>query len=100
MRHPHSAIKYLIKSGQLKRPEICFNCNKKSFIVAHHPDYAHPYKTIWLCQKCHNLQHKQIKSENMQIYYHYFPNRKKPLPVKKTKSIEIWQISQLLPDGD
>lgn len=50
-----------IKLGKLKRPELCERCtNKKP--QAHHPNYEFPLQVLWLCSKCHALEHHPIKA--------------------------------------
>ena len=99
MIDPNHAIHLLIKSGQLKRPEKCRYCGKKDFIIAHHPDYALPYKTAWICRSCHSKMHKQIKAQNRHLMRKRDRN-KKPLPLIGCKNLEIFQISSLLPGFD
>ena len=48
-----------LKAGKLFK-EACITCgNQKS--QAHHPDYNKPLLVVWLCRKCHQLEH--LKAE-------------------------------------
>jgi hypothetical protein len=40
----------------------CLICHSKENIVAHHPDYNKPLEVIWLCQKCHQRLHGNLKA--------------------------------------
>ena len=53
-----------IKSGKLKRPDKCSECNKETTIHAHHPNYKKPLKIMWLCPKCHKNWHKKHGFQN------------------------------------
>jgi len=47
-------VKREIKSGRLKKPEICPRCGRTdSRIEAHHDDYSKPAQIEWLCSLCH-----------------------------------------------
>lgn len=54
-----SRVKRAIKSGYIKRPEICSECSRKIFVEGHHIDYHRPYAVVWLCRACHILAHKE-----------------------------------------
>jgi hypothetical protein len=61
-----SATKRAIKSGVLRRPDVCETCGNavpacadgRSRIQAHHCDYNKPLDVMWLCDKCHREWHK------------------------------------------
>jgi len=51
-----------IRSGRMKRLP-CIKCGAiKS--QAHHEDYSKPLEVIWLCQKCHNVEHAKSSKSN------------------------------------
>ena len=54
-------LKYAIKKGEIIRPNICPKCKKKKKIEGHHEDYSKPLEVEWVCRKCHNLIHKNLK---------------------------------------
>ena len=55
------ALNHALQSGKLFK-EACTNCgNQKS--EGHHPDYSKPLLVVWLCRKCHKLEHTQAESE-------------------------------------
>jgi hypothetical protein len=37
--------------GRIYR-EPCFSCAHESS-QAHHPDHAHPFRVVWVCNECH-----------------------------------------------
>lgn len=47
-----------LERGNLK-PQPCEVCGSKSFIVAHHDDYAKPLDVRWLCRTDHKHHHHQ-----------------------------------------
>ena len=50
-------LKYAIKTGKIKRPNRCSDCNKKCKPEGHHPDYNKPLEVIWMCSQCHKNRH-------------------------------------------
>lgn len=43
-------------------PLVCEHCRKPSKIMhRHHPDYSKPKKIVWMCPKCHGLEHRKDK---------------------------------------
>lgn len=56
----HNVISHQIVSGKLIKPEACFNClSEISKLEAHHKNYNKPLDVIWLCKKCHSMQHRK-----------------------------------------
>jgi len=51
------ALNNEIKAGRLKR-QGCSRCHEPK-AEAHHPDYNQPLKVIWLCRKCHVMEHSK-----------------------------------------
>lgn len=58
-RSCHFKVYHAIKKGRLIRPETCEKCNEKKQLHAHHEDYMKPLEVMWLCIKCHHLQHNK-----------------------------------------
>lgn len=52
-----------VRAGTMKAPENCTGCSLPKKLQAHHPDYNKPLDVIWLCSRCHKLQHK-IEASN------------------------------------
>lgn len=50
--------KYLIRKGELNRPNNCDECNLICKPQGHHCDYNKPSDIIWLCVGCHRDWHK------------------------------------------
>jgi len=50
-------VQYAIKTGKIKKPNICETCKEKRKLVAHHEDYDFPFKINWLCYSCHKNLH-------------------------------------------
>lgn len=53
----HAAMFWAIKSGALKRGEICESCGLMCKTFGHHDDYSKPLQVIWLCKSCHTKKH-------------------------------------------
>jgi hypothetical protein len=56
-----------IQRGEITRPDECSRCGTayrfkdgRTAIQAHHPDYTKPLDVIWLCQRCHHEEHKEV----------------------------------------
>ena len=51
-----------IRDGLVKKVEYCQFCNSNNSIHAHHWNYSNTYvfDVIWLCSKCHGLEHRRI----------------------------------------
>lgn len=58
-RYVRRMLHQAVARGDLKRPENCELCKKKSKINAHHTDYGQPLSVTWLCSKCHTTVHNQ-----------------------------------------
>jgi len=54
----HILLSNAVKSGKIKKPTKCSNCNKRTMIHGHHENYHKPLDVIWLCPVCHKLLHK------------------------------------------
>ena len=46
--------------GVINKPLSCERCEETENIQGHHPDYNKPLEVIWLCPKCHGLEHKRL----------------------------------------
>ncbi len=57
-----SRFTYAIRTGRIKRPNTCSHCKKEGFIEGHHADYSKPLDVIWLCKKCHALEHQRLET--------------------------------------
>lgn len=55
------AVKRAIRSGHIVRPEACSSCGAVGRIEAHHHDYSKPLDVMWLCFKCHRIEHGQYR---------------------------------------
>ena len=62
-------MNWAIGEGFLVRPKKCSRCrkfgslSKRGNVIAihgHHPDYRFPFLIVWLCGKCHTLEHMRI----------------------------------------
>lgn len=51
-----------VKLGKVIRPSTCSRCQEKAKVQGHHPDYSKPLEVIWLCSKCHGLEHHPIQA--------------------------------------
>ena len=66
-------LRNAVLMGDILRPSVCSSCKLPSRIEAHHPDYSKPLDVIWLCGKCHRLEHllmeklERIKKSNNEM---------------------------------
>ena len=51
--------KKLETAGVLVRPDECKQCGREGTVHAHHLDYDHPEKVVYLCRWCHEEEHWQ-----------------------------------------
>lgn len=54
----HSMINSAVRSGKMKKADICEKCSSTFSIHAHHDDYNFPLTVRWLCASCHNAWHR------------------------------------------
>ena len=54
----HNLFRSALRSGKLKRPEVCEKCGRLGDIQGHHADYSKPLQVEWLCSYCHARLHK------------------------------------------
>lgn len=52
-----NAVYEAVKSGKLKKPNTCEECNKKCDPDGHHDDYEKRLDVRWLCRSCHAHHH-------------------------------------------
>ena len=50
-------VQYAIKTGKIKKPNMCEACKEKRKLIAHHDNYEFPLKVRWLCYSCHKNLH-------------------------------------------
>ena len=50
-----SYAKVYLKRGKLTKSP-CANCGNHTTEM-HHPDYSRPLHIVWLCEKCHDMEH-------------------------------------------
>lgn len=46
-------LQWLVKSGQIEKPDVCSQCGSDYFVDGHHEDYSKPEVVEWLCRLCH-----------------------------------------------
>lgn len=59
----HRAVYYAVKTGRLVRPSNCSKCFIECKPQAHHHngyDLQNLLNVIWLCNKCHTFEHKEV----------------------------------------
>lgn len=55
----HQVVQRAVRTGKIKRPSRCSRCRRKSQVIhGHHRDYSKPLEVVWLCAKCHKLEHR------------------------------------------
>lgn len=47
------------RRGLLEAPVSCQHCGKTNKLQKHHPDYSRPLFVLWLCTKCHGIEHQK-----------------------------------------
>lgn len=56
----HSLVSNEIRSGRMKKPDACSQCDSKDRVIhGHHDDYTKPLDVRWLCVICHKKWHKE-----------------------------------------
>lgn len=54
-------LKHAIATGQVIKPSTCEQCGKApKNLHGHHEDYNKPLVVIWLCPKCHRIEHGRL----------------------------------------
>lgn len=53
----HRAVQNALRSGKLRRPARCRQCNSRGTLHGHHADYSRPLEVLWLCELCHRKVH-------------------------------------------
>lgn len=66
-KNAHTKVKRAIERGIIKRPNRCESCWKECVPEAHHPDYNRPLYVVWLCKKCHVIEHKIINEQKRRM---------------------------------
>lgn len=52
-----SIMNHAIRAGALRRG-TCERCGSMEHVEGHHPDYSKPLDVVWLCAKCHKIEHR------------------------------------------
>ena len=56
------ALRHAVDRGEvIKKP--CEKCGILK-VDGHHTDYTKPFDVIWLCRKCHHVEHKKLKPKS------------------------------------
>ena len=56
------ALTYAVAAGKTGKPVHCEICASTDRIHGHHHDYSKPLDVWWLCDHCHKLLHRLIRS--------------------------------------
>jgi len=57
----HAKVHRAVKNGSLVRKECCERCGLKCKTEGHHKDYSKPLDVMWLCRKCHAMNHRKAE---------------------------------------
>lgn len=57
-KHAHRILNNALRDKKITKPWVCEECNTKTDLCGHHPDYAKPLEVNWLCKRCHINWHK------------------------------------------
>ena len=50
-----------VRDGRKEKPSICSECFRSDLqIQGHHPSYLRPLDVVWLCTRCHGLEHRRL----------------------------------------
>lgn len=53
-------VRTAIKTGKMKKPDVCAWCGRSGQLEGHHTDYAKPLEVLWLCKSCHRTLHNGL----------------------------------------
>ncbi len=59
-RNARSRVIYKIKTGKLKRPDSCEQCQTPGPTEAHHLGFTKRSKVVFLCKTCHRQAHADV----------------------------------------
>ena len=55
-----AALRNAVVSGTVIKPKSCSRCGiTDKPLHGHHFDYSKPLEVLWLCKKCHGLEHSK-----------------------------------------
>lgn len=63
----YKAVNAALKDGTLVR-QPCAKCGK-SKTDAHHRNYNKPLEVMWLCRRCHLIEHRNFKSKKKECRF-------------------------------
>ena len=55
-------VHWAVRAGVIEKPDRCERCGTKPpprRLHAHHPDYSKALDVVWLCSRCHGLEHRR-----------------------------------------
>lgn len=59
--------RYLLKSGKLFLPDICYFCHRPGCDEIHHIDYSDANRVARVHKKCHRVHHNKDRVEKYSI---------------------------------
>ena len=62
-RKEHVVVNKAVRSSEIIKPLFCTRCWNVGVLHGHHTDYARALDVIWLCPKCHGMEHGKRKIE-------------------------------------
>jgi hypothetical protein len=57
-----SAVNNALRDKRITKPDHCEICASTDRIHGHHHDYSKPLDVWWLCDHCHKLIHRLMRS--------------------------------------
>jgi len=51
-----------VKRGEIMKKKNCEKCGLEKKLQGHHPDYNKPLDVVFLCHKCHEIEHKKLSN--------------------------------------
>jgi ribosomal protein S27AE len=83
MKSPVFLVAEAIRKGVLIR-KSCERCGAAK-TDAHHEDYSKPLDVIWLCRKCHQQRHRELRQGSTEFVAFPYPR----YSIEKVASVRI-----------
>lgn len=62
------AVRFAIGAGLLVRPAECSLCGARCVVHGHHEDYSRRLSVVWLCCRCHQGRHAEMRAAGIDPY--------------------------------
>ena len=58
-----TALNNALRDNRIQK-KPCNKCGSNDNVQGHHEDYSKPLEVVWLCFKCHRMDHDQFDYDN------------------------------------